>query len=195
MNPGKLGALGRFLVMIAVVIFPFSVYFLIERLGVEWLGAILMLLLAVRMLPLIRSRRWAPVLFLTGALLFVGVLKWTGDATILQLYPTFISLGLLTAFGLTLIYPPSMVERFATAAGMVVNSRSVTYTRAVTILWCVFFSINAVVSAVIALGGSMRAWTIYNGFLSYVIIGVIFASEYVFRQYYMRRSGLPDGAG
>jgi uncharacterized membrane protein len=75
---------------------------------------------------------------------------------------------------------------------MVVNQRSIAYTRAVTVLWCIFFTINATVSGAIALDGSMRAWTIYNGLLSYIIIGIIFASEYLFRQFYMRRSGLQD---
>jgi uncharacterized membrane protein len=193
MNLVRVGSLGRYLVMAAVLIFPFSVYFLIDNLGVEWLGVILFILLAARLSPLIRANRWAPIVFLVAGGIFLAALKWTGNAVILQLYPTFISLGLLSAFGVTLIHPPTMIERFATAAGMVVNSRSISYTRAVTILWCIFFTINAAVSAIIAVGGSMRAWTIYNGFLSYIIIGAIFASEYVFRQFYMRRSGHEDG--
>ena len=192
MNVEKLGSLGRLFMMAAVMIFPFSVYFLIDKLGVEWLGGILLILLAVRLLPLIRKYRWAPVVFLIVGAVFLVVLKWTGNPFILQLYPPFISLGLLSAFGATLIYPPTMIERIATAAGMVVNQRSIAYTRAVTVLWCIFFTINATVSGAIALDGSMRAWTIYNGLLSYIIIGIIFASEYLFRQFYMRRSGLQD---
>ena len=192
MNVEKLGSLGRLFMMAAVMIFPFSVYFLIDKLGVEWLGGILLILLAVRLLPLIRKYRWAPVVFLIVGAVFLVVLKWTGNPFILQLYPTFISLGLLSAFGATLIYPPTMIERIATAAGMIVNQRSIAYTRAVTVLWCIFFTINATVSGAIALDGSMRAWTIYNGLLSYIIIGIIFASEYLFRQFYMRRPGLQD---
>jgi uncharacterized membrane protein len=195
MNLAKLGSVGRFLVMIAVVIFPFSVYFLVDRLGIEWLGGILLILLAVRLLPLMREYSWAPILFLFVGGGFLALLNWTGNAIVLQLYPTIISVGLLSAFGITLFYPPTMVERFATAAGMVVNQRSIAYTRAVTILWCVFFTINALVSGAIAIGGSMWAWAIYNGFLSYIIIGLIFAAEYLFRQFYMRRSELHNDAG
>ena len=195
MNLARLGSLGRYLVMGAVLIFPFSAYFLIDKLGVEWLGVILFILLTVRSLPWIRGKRRAPLLLLVAGVIFLAVLKWTGNAVILQLYPTIISLGLLSAFGVSLIYPPTMIERFATAAGMVVNSRSISYTRAVTILWCIFFTMNAAVSGIIAVSGSMRVWAIYNGFLSYIIIGVIFASEYVFRQFYMRGSGSEDSTG
>jgi uncharacterized membrane protein len=187
MNLERLGTLGRFLVMVAVVVFPFSVYFLIETLGVEWLGGILLFLLAVRLFPFIRRYRWAPVIFGIVGVAFLAALAWTENVLILQFYPTFVNLGLLSAFGATLIYPPTMVQRFAMAAGMAVNRRSIAYTRAVTVLWCVFFALNAAVSGIITIEGSMRTWTIYNGFLSYLIVGIIFAAEYLFRQFYMRR--------
>jgi uncharacterized membrane protein len=194
MNLERLGALGRFLVMVAVVVFPFSVYFLIETLGVEWLGGILLCLLAVRLFPFIRRYRWAPVIFVIVGMAFLGGLALTENVLILQFYPTFVNLGLLSAFGATLIYPPTMVQRFAMSAGMVVNRRSIAYTRAVTVLWCVFFALNAVVSGIITIEGSMRTWTIYNGFLSYLIVGIIFAAEYLFRQFYMRRPDFQNDA-
>lgn len=194
MNLERLGALGRFLVMVAVVVFPFSVYFLIETLGVEWLGGILLCLLAVRLFPFIRRYRWAPVIFGIVGMAFLGGLALTENVLILQFYPTCVNLGLLSAFGATLIYPPTMVQRFAMSAGMVVNRRSIAYTRAVTVLWCVFFALNAVVSGIITIEGSMRTWTIYNGFLSYLIVGIIFSAEYLFRQFYMRRADFQNDA-
>ena len=128
MNLVRVGSLGRYLVMASVLIFPFAVYFLVDNLGVEWLGVILFILLAARLSPLIRANRWAPIVFLVVGGIFLAALKWTGNAVILQLYPTFISLGLLFAFGVTLINPslPLIVERIENEAQ--VRTRSVART-------------------------------------------------------------------
>ena len=71
MNLVRVGSLGRYLVMAAVLIFPFSVYFLVDNLGVEWLGVILFILLAARLSPLIRANRWAPIVFLVAGGIFL----------------------------------------------------------------------------------------------------------------------------
>jgi uncharacterized membrane protein len=53
--------------------------------------------------------------------------------------------------------------------------------RKVTVVWLGFFLTNAAISAATAIGGSLETWTLYNGFISYVIMGVLFVSEWILR--------------
>jgi len=45
-----------------------------------------------------------------------------------------------------------------------------------------FFLINAALSAATAMSGSLKLWTLYNGFISYIAMGVMFAGEFLIRQ-------------
>jgi uncharacterized membrane protein len=46
---------------------------------------------------------------------------------------------------------------------------------------------NALVALYLARFGTTEAWTLYCGFLSYLILGGFMGVELLFRQYYMRR--------
>jgi uncharacterized membrane protein len=100
---------------------------------------------------------------------------------------------LLAVFGYTLFEPPSMVERIAKLAGSEFSDRTAPYTRKVTIVWCVFFAINAFVSAWISVAGSMEAWAFYNGLFAYVIMSALFATELVVRYFYKRHHRISSG--
>lgn len=189
------GMPGRVLLIIAVLIYPIAVFFLLDSLGAAWLGGLLLLLLAIRggiALRNVPQLAW-PAAF-AGAV-YLALLVFGDGALVLKLYPALISLVLLLAFGYTLMHPPSMIERFARGLHMEISAAGVGYTRAVTAVWCVFFAANALISAAITLGGSLIAWTFYNGFLSYVLTGALFAAEYVYRQSFRRRERLREEAG
>ncbi|MGH8495503.1 MAG: hypothetical protein ACREVN_05160 [Gammaproteobacteria bacterium] len=185
----------RLVLAIAVLAYPFAVFLLLDRLGAAWLGGLLMLLLAIRgrfFLRELPQLAWPVILVGT---LYLALLLLGDGALVLKLYPAIISLFLLLAFGYTLIHPPSMVEQLARRFGMEISAAGIGYTRAVTAIWCVFFAANAVVSTAITLGGSLRAWTFYNGFLSYVLTGALFAAEYLYRQSFRRRARMKGVEG
>jgi len=187
-------SVGPGLVLLAVILYPFAIYFLIDDVTLPWLGIILITLFGLRLLPLLRKRWWLLwALLLLGAA-FVVLLEWTGDSVILKIYPTIISLALLVAFGITLVKPPSMVERFAKQMGTTINEHVAVYTRRVTIIWCLFFALNAAVSAGIGIAGSFQAWTIYNGFIAYLLVGILLGGEYLYRQRYIHRDEILDKA-
>src|SRR5208337_3392697 len=94
-----------------------------------------------------------------------------------RLYPVAVSSVMLAAFALTLVRPPSMVERIARASGAALDIAGVRYTRNVTIVWCVFFAANGCVALATALAGSRQAWALYNGLLSYLLAGALLAGE------------------
>ncbi|MBL4621504.1 MAG: hypothetical protein JKY89_03820, partial [Immundisolibacteraceae bacterium] len=49
------------------------------------------------------------------------------------------------------------------------------------------FMVNGSIAAMLALYGSLEMWTLYNGFIAYLLIGILFGGEFLVRQYIKRR--------
>ncbi|WP_153075173.1 hypothetical protein [Paraburkholderia bonniea] len=108
-------------------------------------------------------------------------LMLSGSELLLRLYPAFINLGLLVAFGATLFRGPPMIEKFARLGRPQLDARGMRHTLWVTRVWCVFFALNAVFSAYTALHWSRAAWSLYNGAIVYGLIGLLMLGEIVWR--------------
>lgn len=83
--------------------------------------------------------------------------------------------------------PPSLVERLARLADPRLPAAAVAYTRNVTRVWCVFFACNALAALATCLRGDLRLWTLYNGAVSYLLIGLLMAGEWFVRRRFMSR--------
>jgi uncharacterized membrane protein len=110
---------------------------------------------------------------------------WTNSELLLRLYPSLVNLGLLVAFGATLVDGPSMVEKFARLHNPNPTVQVVRYTRRITELWCVFFMLNSAFSVYTALCWRREAWSLYNGALAYGLIGVLLIAEIAWRRFVM----------
>jgi len=106
------------------------------------------------------------------------------DEMLLRLYPAGVSLALLAVFALSLWSPPTVIERLARLGRGVAElpPDAVRYTRHVTEVWCGFFALNAAVAIWSALAASREVWALYNGFLAYVAMCVLFFGERVVRR-------------
>jgi uncharacterized membrane protein len=109
----------------------------------------------------------------------------TNSELLLRLYPSLVNLGLLVVFGATLLRGPSMVEKFARLRNPDPIPQVVRYTRRVTQIWCVFFTLNSVFSVYTALCWRREAWSLYNGALAYGLIGVLLVGEIAWRHLIM----------
>ena len=58
-----------------------------------------------------------------------------------------------------------------------------------TVAWCAFLLLNGAVIASLAFAGSEAAWATYTGVVSYVLVGAMFAGEYVVRKALFREYG------
>lgn len=105
------------------------------------------------------------------------------------LYPVFMSVTMLVAFAVTLAHPPSMVERFARIVEPDLDERGVRYTRKVTMVWVGFFALNGLVSLWTVQQGNLFYWGLYNGLISYLLAGLLFAVEFIVRQRVRAGSG------
>ncbi len=100
----------------------------------------------------------------------------------LKLYPVLVNVALLISFSATLLFPPSMIEIVARAREPDFPVEAVAYTRHVTQVWCVFFIFNGTVALVTALWYAEAIWSLYTGVISYVLMGVLFGGEYMYRR-------------
>lgn len=105
----------------------------------------------------------------------------TGSARLLHLYPACVNLGLLVAFGVTLVRGPTMIEKFARLSNPDLDAVGVRHTRRVTQIWCAFFLLNGVFSAYTAFAWSRAAWSLYNGGIVYGLLGVLLLGEFAWR--------------
>jgi uncharacterized membrane protein len=110
----------------------------------------------------------------------------TNSEVLLRLYPSAISLSMLIVFGMTLLNPPSMVERFARLSEPQLPQAAVRYTRHVTQVWCGFFAVNGALAAYTAAFASRETWALYNGLIAYLLMGALFGGERLLRRRMMR---------
>jgi uncharacterized membrane protein len=96
-------------------------------------------------------------------------------------YPALMSLAIALAFAWSLYYPPSLIERFARLRRGVLPPEAISYCRKVTVVWVLWLLMNAAISAGLAIWGSIAAWTLWTGLLSYLAMGLLFVSELAVR--------------
>ncbi|MCP1374659.1 hypothetical protein [Dyella lutea] len=177
--------LSAILLPVVGVLYPFVVYFGMEKVAPPVFALVLGSIWLIRAPSLLREPggRW----MVAAALAYCVLLAVTGEGQLLRWYPTLISLLLLATFGVSLIYGPPIIERVARLREPELPPEAVPYTRKVTWVWVGFFVFNAAVSAALTLWAPLKWWTLYNGLLVYFIMGVLFVGEWLLRQRLRRR--------
>lgn len=171
------------------VLYPVAVYFSLEHFSPRLWGGILLGLFALRLWMHRRQRvgeiaRWSSVAAAVAALWMLA-----GDSAIaLRSYPVMVNGVLALIFGYSLVRPPSLIERLARLQDPALPPSGVAYTRKVTQVWLGFFLLNGGIAAYTAYWGTMEQWTLYNGVISYVLMGILFAVEWMVRQAVMKQA-------
>ena len=91
-----------------------------------------------------------------------------------------INLSLLFVFASSLFFPPPIIEKLARLKEPNLPEKAINYTRKLTKIWCFFFIFNGTI-ALITVFMSDKVWTIYNGFISYILVALFFGVEFCFR--------------
>lgn len=178
----------RALLFLGLLIYPLAVYLSLETLGPAVLAAVLAGLLVLRLAVTGQLSSPRRIGLTIGALaLFLLLATVSGDERVLKAYPVLINLALLGLFAWSLRYPPTMPERAMRLAGQSVPPEAKHYLWWVTLAWCGFFLLNGLVAAWTALQASLAWWALYNGLLSYLLIGLFFALEFAVRSVVKRR--------
>lgn len=114
------------------------------------------------------------------------LLSMLAPAFAVKAYPALIGGAFAGVFAASLIWPPSMVERFARLREPDLSSDGQRYTRRVTQVWTVFLVINTAIAAATAIWGTLEQWTLWNGLIAYLLMGGLFMGEIVLRRYLRR---------
>jgi uncharacterized membrane protein len=176
MAKGKLLAIAFALVSLA---YPLLVYFGLQHFEPRWVAAFLVMMVLARLL----SNRTLFSYGIAAAAIALGLLAWVGNAWLpLKLYPVGVNAFFLITFGLSLVYPPSAVERLARIKEPSLSVEGVRYTRRVTQVWVCFFVINGSIALGTSLWASDAVWTVYNGLIAYCLMGALAAIELLIRR-------------
>jgi uncharacterized membrane protein len=120
-----------------------------------------------------------PAAFLAVTLAIAALFN---EARVFLLVPAMTNVAFLFSFGRTLVKGPSMAEIFARMRRRDLPEGAVEYCRKLTGLWCVFFGLNSAFIIWLALYASLAWWTVYTGFIAYVLAGTLFLLELAYRQ-------------
>lgn len=177
--PKRIAAL---LLAVLGVTYPVLVYFGLTVFSPKIILIGLLVVVLLRAASFALQKRYAPAGL---AVLVAGIVAAGGLASELvaiRFYPVIVSLTMGTVFTLTLFTDQPMVERLARLKMPDLDDYSIAYTRKLTKVWIGFFAVNAMIATSTALYASMEIWTLYNGLISYIVMGILFVGEWPVRR-------------
>lgn len=170
---------------LTMVVWPLMVWLSLTHPAWRWLLPLAAVLLTLRWLKL-RGRQGAlPLagkwLALAGAALSLSSL-FLRENHLLLWYPVMVNAVMLMLFGGSLFSRMPLVERLARLREPALPPQAVRWTRRVTQIWCLFFIINGGVALATCLMNNLLWWTWWNGLVSYLLMGLLMAGEWLLRQ-------------
>lgn len=169
---------------------PFLIWFGLAHNGLHWLLPLMALLLFVRFR---QTRRQAgPLRVVMQVVAVAGITLCVASYLLkthqlLLFYPVVVNGVMLAVFGGSLWSAMPVVERLARLRDPNLPAAGVRYTRRVTQIWCAFFILNGSIALGTALYGDMSLWTVWNGMLSYLLMGTLMAGEWLVRRQVIKR--------
>lgn len=132
-----------------------------------------------------RIKHFLPILF-TFCLIALFYFK---RFVVIKYYPILMNLIFFAIFFSSLFAKETIIQKFAKIMDGELKPKVAVYTKNVTYIWCVFILFNLIMS-IITFFLSDEIWLWYNGCISYVLMGLLFAIEYIVRILFRKRHGL-----
>ena len=171
---------------IILISYPFLVFFALKR-GIQprFLSILLLMALLFQFgstrLPVLRNVTVSILLALIIALCIYNT------DFFLKLYPFIVNFLLFVIFILSLKFGPPIIERFARIRDKRLTPSKIEYCRKITMIWCIFFVINGSI-AFYTIFLSLDIWILYNGLISYILMGSLMAAELLYRYFFIIKS-------
>lgn len=175
------------LIAIVTVAYPFIVYFSLDKFGPSLLSIALFIILLARVIirgEFKRPEQYAQLLLVGGLCVIAALFN---SEELLRYYPVMMNLAFAGFFVLSLTTETSLVERFAEMFMEEVPNEGRPYMRNLSKVWAAILVVNAAIAFYTACCLSLKAWTLYNGFLAYVFLGSFMALEYGYRQIHIKK--------
>lgn len=168
------------LLALLLVLYPLAVYFGLAHFGV---APVAWLLAALALVRLAVSRGDHGLWPLACLPLLMGLASAVSrDPVWLRYLPALMNAASLLVFAYSLTQPRSAIERLARLHEPDLPPQGVIWTRHVTQVWCLFFVANGSIALYTARYASLAQWTLYNGLIAYVLMGLLLGGEYLLRQ-------------
>ena len=175
------------------ICYPFLMYWGLQHYSPRLIAVLLGIGVTYNLLQMQPGRHQLRLLFpVLGTLTLCVLSALLNQSSVLLYLPFLISINLGLSFSYSLVYPPSMVEVFAKMSTSDLSEETIRYCRLITLIWVVFFICNATIASLTACCADLKVWSLYNGFIAYCAIGLLFTAELFYRYWRFRRYvGLP----
>ena len=126
--------------------------------------------------------------FLAFVGFFIGGFMMISGYTMSVLwYPVMMNSLIAFIFAISLRSKP-LISVFAERMGYILDTKGHVYVRRATIAWAIFMSGLSFFS-LLSVFGPLWVWTVFNGCVSYILIGFMLAGEYLIRRRVMCQTG------
>lgn len=99
---------------------------------------------------------------------------------LVKFYPVLANFTVFLVFFISLFTKETVIQKIARKFEGELDEFTRNYTRNLTYVWCVFTFLNFVISTVTVFLPE-QVWALYNGCISYIVIGSLFVVEYMVR--------------
>lgn len=132
-------------------------------------------------------------IFKSGLPFFFGflfvVFIYLKKIVVLKYYPPIVNFCFFIVFFCSLFDQKTVIQRIAEITDGKLSPEIRKYTRNLTYVWCLFLALNFIVS-LITVFMSDKIWFVYNGFISYILVGSVFVIEYFVRVNFKKKYNL-----
>ena len=123
-----------------------------------------------------------PILFM----LFIIIVFHCTKCELLKYYPVLVNFGFFLLFFSSSFMKETIIQRLAKLMEPDIKPKALEYTRKLTYAWAGFTFCNFLVS-LYTVFLSEKIWAVYNGCISYLLVGGFFAIEYIVRRNFKRK--------
>ncbi|MCQ8878456.1 hypothetical protein NQT69_10635 [Pseudoalteromonas shioyasakiensis] len=165
-------------------LYPLAVYFGLQFSEPALIAALFIVVLLARYwLTKSNIVNFAHMKIITiSGIALLGFATFANSELALKFYPVVISSCFLAVFAYSLYNPPSFIEVIASKFETL-DEHAKRYTRTVTKVWCGFFIINGLIATATIFHPDPVVWLTYNGLISYLLMGILMAVEFIIRKF------------
>lgn len=117
-----------------------------------------------------------PIFIMLLVILIFHYTNWI----VAKYYPVIVNFVLFCIFFGSTFSEETVIQKMAKLMEPNIKPKALEYTRRLTYIWSIFMLANFFISLATVFM-SEKVWAIYNGFLSYMLVGVFFIIEYMVR--------------
>ena len=162
----------KILGLLAAVAYPIAVFVALQcGFSVRLMGIVLICIVLIGMAK-------SKILWVGICGILLAVLSLISNQDIfLKLYPVFMNAGVGAVFAVSLRGTP-LIQQFIQKMRYEMTPKVIKHARMATIAWVIFLAINTLISLATVFMSDL-VWTVYNGLISYCLIGLMILVEYI----------------